>query len=188
MVTRNITRQPTFFGCDAGEGAPLVLYLPNSPWSGYTNFSYMKTSFTENELDLTLENAFHLATYGNGIIDANWPACLACAAIKGSLGRVGLDLPRQCKECFERHCWDGEESTEKATVKDFDLSLRLDPSLSYQEWNDTVWTTGGDSGGSLGEKGSNDQVPQSMASIGRGESILGRYDSVVLGLLMAMLL
>ncbi|KAH6887029.1 acyl transferase/acyl hydrolase/lysophospholipase [Thelonectria olida] len=140
MVTLNLTRQPTFFGCDAAEGTPLVLYLPNSPWSGYTNFSYMKTSFTNNELDLTLENAFQLATYGNGTVDENWPACLACAAIKGSLKRVEIDMPRQCKECFEKHCWGGKESTEKATAADFDLSLRLNPSLTYQEWNGTQQT------------------------------------------------
>jgi lysophospholipase len=182
MVTRNFTRQPTLFGCDAAEGTPLVLYLPNSPWSGYTNFSYMKTSFTDNELDLTLENGFQLATYGNGTRDENWPACLACAAIKGSLTRVGIETPRQCKECFEKHCWDGKESTEKATAEGFDLSLRLNSSLTYQEWNDTVWSTGAE------KKDSSKPPKNSAASLGKGERLSGRFFCIAIMLLGVMLL
>ncbi|KAM5347248.1 hypothetical protein ACJ41O_010253 [Fusarium nematophilum] len=142
MVTQNLTRQPTFFGCNDTRPTPLVLYLPNSPWSGYTNYSYQQASFTDEQLDLALENAFQLATYGNSTIDPNWPACLACATIKGALERVEMELPAQCRECFRKHCWDGKESSEKATAADFDLTPRLDPDLSFEEWNRTEWSAG----------------------------------------------
>ncbi|KPM39729.1 hypothetical protein AK830_g6805 [Neonectria ditissima] len=166
MVTQNFTRQPTFFGCNATEGTPLVLYLPNSPWSSYTNFSYRKDSFTDNELDLTFENAFQLATYGNGLFDENWPVCLACAAIAGAIKRVGTDSPPQCKECFDRHCWDGKETSNEASDEDFDLKLRLNESLTYQEWNDTVWAGNGDE---------DKKVPQSSAgSFGGVDCLTGR--------------
>lgn len=139
MVTQNFTRQPTFFGCNATQGTPLVLYLPNSPWLGYTNFSFLTTSFTNNQLDLTLDNAFQLATYGNGAVDPDWPACLACAVVKASLERLDVDLPGQCRECFDRHCWDRRESDEEVTEADLDPRLRLRPGVTFEEWNRTEW-------------------------------------------------
>ena len=39
LINLNITRLPTFFGCN-DSAVPTVLYLPNSPFSGYSNFSY----------------------------------------------------------------------------------------------------------------------------------------------------
>lgn len=151
LITMNMTRQPTFFGCNDTAPTPLVLYLPNSPWSGYINYTYTKSSFTDNEFDLTVDNAFQLATYGNGTIDAAWPACLACATIRGSLARLGLALPQQCQDCFVKHCWNGMMSTAQVTADDTDPVLRLNSSLSYQEWNQTYWSsqtsTGGASGG-----------------------------------------
>ncbi|KAK1699957.1 lysophosphoplipase A [Colletotrichum godetiae] len=160
LVTQNLTKQPTFFGCDAAKSppTPLVLYLPNSPWSGYSNFSFFKSSFTDNEFDLTVDNAFNLATYGNGTVDAAWPACLACATIRGSLIRAGIDLPDQCQECFRRHCWNGEVTTRTITADDLDPKLRLNSSLSFAEWNQTYWSsqtnTGGASGGGSGRSSS----------------------------------
>lgn len=139
MITQNFTSQPTFFGCDATEGTPLVLYLPNSPWSGYSNFTYRKSSFTGEQLNDTLENAFQLATYGNGTTDADWPACLACATIRGSMKRMNMTLPDQCSGCFDRHCWNGKNSSDKVTQEDLDLRPRLSPGLSYETWNATVW-------------------------------------------------
>ncbi|KXH45937.1 lysophosphoplipase A [Colletotrichum simmondsii] len=159
LVTQNLTKQPTFFGCDAATSppTPLVLYLPNSPWSGYSNFSFFKSSFTDNEFDLTVDNAFNLATYGNGTMDAAWPACLACATIRGSLIRAGVDLPEQCQECFRRHCWNGQVANRTITADDLDPKLRLNSSLSFAEWNQTYWSsqtsTGGASGGGSGGGG-----------------------------------
>ncbi|GKT47313.1 lysophospholipase 1 [Colletotrichum spaethianum] len=160
LVTQNLTKQPTFFGCDAATSppTPLVLYLPNSPWSGYINFTFFKSSFTDNEFDLTADNAFNLATYGNGTVDSSWPACLACATIRGSLTRLGIELPEKCQECFRRHCWDGTVATRTITPDDLNPRLRLNSSLSYAEWNQTYWSsqtsTGGSSGGNGGGDGS----------------------------------
>ncbi|TID00038.1 Lysophospholipase 1 [Colletotrichum higginsianum] len=156
LVTRNLTRQPTFFGCDAATSppTPLVLYLPNSPWSGYINFTFFKSSFTDNEFDLTADNAFNLATYGNGTVDPSWPACLACATIRASLTRLGLGLPDKCQECFRRHCWDGEVATRAIAPEDLDPRLRLNPGLSYAEWNRTYWNSQKSTGGGTGGNGS----------------------------------
>ncbi|KAH7200437.1 acyl transferase/acyl hydrolase/lysophospholipase [Fusarium oxysporum] len=151
IVAQNLSFQPTFFGCNASSSTPLLLWLPNAPWTGYTNYSYAQTQFTTNQVDIALENAFQVATYGNGSVDENWPACLACAAIKGSLRRLDIEMPKQCEQCFERHCWNGTTSDRKATAEDFNLTPRLEPELSFAKWNESDWekeeSTGSGSGG-----------------------------------------
>ncbi|KAM6508344.1 hypothetical protein FALCPG4_018217 [Fusarium falciforme] len=147
VVIQNLTKQPTFFGCNATRNTPLVLYLPNAPWTGYSNYSYQQTEFTDEQVETALENAFKIATYGNGTVDENWPACLACATIKGSLEHLSIKLPSQCQKCFEKHCWDGKNSTTKVTAADFDLTPRLGPNLTYEEWNKTKWSAGSSGSG-----------------------------------------
>ncbi|KAJ3466614.1 hypothetical protein MRS44_004178 [Fusarium solani] len=142
MVAQNLTKQPTFFGCNTTKDTPLLLYLPNAPWTGYTNYSYTLDQFTDEQLDIAFDNAFQIATYGNGTVDPDWPACLACAAIKGALQRTNIKLPSQCRECFDRHCWNGTTSSREATAADFDLRPRLNSSLTYEEWNKTEWSAG----------------------------------------------
>ncbi|KAM0084035.1 hypothetical protein ACKRZS_003756 [Fusarium odoratissimum] len=164
IVAQNLSFQPTFFGCNASSSTPLLLWLPNAPWTGYTNYSYAQTQFTTNQVDIALENAFQVATYGNGSVDENWPACLACAAIKGSLRRLDIEMPKQCEQCFERHCWNGTTSDRKATAGDFNLTPRLEPELSFAKWNESDWekeeSTGSGSGGddSAGVKVGNNMV------------------------------
>jgi len=141
MVNLNITRFPTFFGCNrtdkAGSKYPLVLYLPNTAWTQYTNYSYMQSAFTDHQFDLVMDNSFNAATYGNGTLDETWPACLACAAIKKSVLRVGLELPDVCNTCFRRHCWDGAVDDAPLTDAVENQFPILDPRLTFAEWNKT---------------------------------------------------
>lgn len=143
MVNLNFTRFPTFFGCnrtsEPGSLYPLVLYLPNTAWTQYSNYSYMQSSFTDNQFDMVMNNSFNAATYGNGTIDETWPACLACAVIKKSVIRAGLELPEVCETCFERHCWNGDEDDSVVEEATKDQTPILDPGLSYADWNKT-WT------------------------------------------------
>lgn len=171
IVAQNLSFQPTFFGCNASEDTPLLLWLPNAPWTGYTNYSYTQSEFTSAQLNITFENAFQIATYGNGSVDENWPACLACAAIKGSLRRVDMDMPKQCDECFNRHCWNGTTSSKKATAADFDLRPRLEPNLNFKEWNDTDWSSDLKKGGSGGSSGSGND--DNSAGVRMSGSVIG---------------
>lgn len=185
MITQNFTSQPTFFGCNATEDTPLVLYLPNSPWSAYSNFSYMQGSFTDEQLNSTLENAFQLATYGDGKIDADWPSCLACATIKRSLERMSMDMPEQCSKCFDQHCWNGEESNATVTDPDLDLRLRLYPDLSYTDWNKT--SEGGGKSGSgnktSGGGGPTEEDATDAASVRNGRASMVALVSVAVSVL-----
>ncbi|EXL67345.1 hypothetical protein FOPG_16524 [Fusarium oxysporum f. sp. conglutinans race 2 54008] len=73
-------------------------------------------------------------------------------------------MPKQCEQCFERHCWNGTTSDRKATAGDFNLTPRLEPELSFAKWNESDWekeeSTGSGSGGdgSAGVKVGNNMV------------------------------
>lgn len=84
-------------------------------------------------------------------------------------------MPRQCEECFERHCWNGTVSERKATAADFDLRPRLDPELSFAKWNESDWEKEESAGGGNANGGDN------SAGVKLGHSLVG----LVL-LLMAM--
>ena len=62
----------SFFGCSAsnitGE-APLITYIPNAPYSIYSNFSASKPKYNNTERDLMIRNGYEVATMGNGTVD-----------------------------------------------------------------------------------------------------------------------
>ena len=147
LVNSNATSRPTFFGCDAPDNTPLVLYLPNYPWSAYTNFTFRKASFTDVQLNVTLENAFNVATYGNGQAPDgegdDWASCLACAVIKKSLARAGVNDPKACAQCWDKYCWNGKTDDAPVDVGQ-GPRLVLNSTLGFVEWNETVWESEGD--------------------------------------------
>ena len=184
MIAEKLNKQPTFFGCDAPAGngsVPLILWLPNSPWTGYSNYSFTKSSFTDNQLNLTFENAFQLATYGNGTVDGHWPACLACATIKGSMARLKMDMPKQCEKCFHKHCWNGKNSTRKPHETDFNFKPRLNSSLTYEEWRKTQWDQG------LSQKNQGSEKDSPATSLLTTESLLGQSGLAIIVASAAML-
>lgn len=138
FINLNYTKTPVFFGCDrnlttTGDSrAPTVLYLANAPYSAYMNYSADQGVMIPQQMNDIFVNGFNLLTQGNRTLDKEWPICLGCAAIERSLEKAGLETPDQCKDCFDRYCWDGKsDDTEVGIV---DLSLVLDPGLGYQEW------------------------------------------------------
>ncbi|OAP62721.1 hypothetical protein AYL99_01948 [Fonsecaea erecta] len=149
FVNLGLNRYPTFFGCNASASTPLVLYIPNAPWSAYSNYSYTVPSFTDNQLDLVFNNSLNTVTFGLGQLDGvrgqgstpppPFPACIACGLIYKSLLRVGEPLPATCQACFSAHCWNGTTADTPATPV-YNPSLFLEPGVGYAQWNATVWT------------------------------------------------
>jgi lysophospholipase len=94
--------RPTFFGCDANLTntgdltAPIVLYLPNAPYSAHTNYSWLQESFSHEQMSVILTNSFNYATQGNSTLDKERPECLGCAAVDRSLTKVGMAWTVQC--------------------------------------------------------------------------------------------
>lgn len=50
--------------------------------------------------DRIIQNGFTAATSGNGPIDPNWSACVACAVLQRGLLRTGTPIPNQCNSCY----------------------------------------------------------------------------------------
>jgi lysophospholipase len=138
FVKNNYTTKPVFFGCDAeltttnSVESPIILYIANAPYSAFTNYSFFQDDFSFTQMHEIYTNGFNQVTQGNGTLDKEWPACLGCAAIDRSLAKVGMSRTAQCDQCFEKYCWDG--TVYDGEVGIVDLSLVLDPSLSFAEW------------------------------------------------------
>lgn len=122
---------PTFFGCDAENStnnggqtpAPLIVYLPNGPYTFESNFSTFDPSYNNSVRNAAINNGYNLATQGNGTLDEQWPACVGCAILSRSLYRTETQVPDVCTQCFERYCWDGtrDENEPEAYVPEIKL-------------------------------------------------------------------
>ena len=110
FVNLGLNSKPTFFGCDSRNSSgptPLVVYLPNAPYVYFSNVSTFNPQYNNTERDVIVANGFQVATMGNATVDANWPACVACAILSRSFERTDTDVPDACSECFRSYCWDG---------------------------------------------------------------------------------
>lgn len=118
----NLTSRPAFFGCDARNltsllsntsdtsaaySSPLIIYTANRPFSYYSNTLTFKLSYSDFEKRGMIKNGFEVALRLNNSLDAEWPACVACAIIRREQERLGIEQSDQCKQCFSRYCWDG---------------------------------------------------------------------------------
>lgn len=110
FVNLGLNNRPTFFGCDGTNltgPAPLIVYMPNAPYSALSNYSTFTLSYTDDERNAVIQNGYNVATMGNGTIDSEWPACVACAVLSRSFTRTGTKEPSACTDCFNRYCWNG---------------------------------------------------------------------------------
>jgi len=113
-VNLGLNKRPTFFGCDGTNSthpgnttpAPLIIYLPNAPYSYHSNVSTYDLSYTDAERNSIIQNGYDVATRGNASTQM-WPTCVGCAILKRSLERTGTAIPAVCNTCFTDYCWDG---------------------------------------------------------------------------------
>ncbi|KAB8074221.1 lysophospholipase [Aspergillus leporis] len=110
FVNLGLNNRPTFFGCDSKNltgTAPLIVYLPNSPYTAQSNTSTFKLSYTNEERDSVITNGYNVVTRGNASVDSNWPSCVGCAILSRSAERTNTTLPEICTTCFNTYCWNG---------------------------------------------------------------------------------
>lgn len=113
FVSLGLNKHPTFFGCDSMNStgnppAPLVIYIPNSPYTYNSNISTFTLEFNDTERDALVLNGYNVATMANS---TQWGTCVGCAIISRSLQRTNTSVPKICAECFSRYCWNGTTST-----------------------------------------------------------------------------
>lgn len=110
FVNLGLNNRPTFFGCNASNltgPAPLVVYLPNAPYIAFSNVSTFDPEYNDTQRNAIIRNGYEVATLANGTLDAQWPACMACAVLSRSFDRTGTTVPDECTQCFNRYCWNG---------------------------------------------------------------------------------
>ncbi|CCM05118.1 uncharacterized protein FIBRA_07326 [Fibroporia radiculosa] len=114
FLEEGLSTRPTFFGCNSSveSGDPLVIYVANGgPPLGQaplTNTSTFQYSYSADDVDGMLSQAFDLATQGiadGAEKDPLWPACLACAVVDRARRREGIERSGVCESCLDRYCW-----------------------------------------------------------------------------------
>ncbi len=132
IVNLGLNTRPTFFGCPGAtilnnntsadnDTSPLIIYLPNYPYSAFGNTSTFQLEYTNDESQANMDNAFNVATMGgafqlSGQQNVTWPTCLACGIMMRSLQRSNTPFPAKCQACYSAFCWDGNTNTTVATV------------------------------------------------------------------------
>lgn len=113
FVNKGLNNRPTFFGCYRNETGPLLVYMPNAPYTMASNFSTKRLAYDDNLRDQLVENGYMLATQMDGKLDKNWPACVLCAIIHRQQERNNKTQTKQCRSCFKKYCWDRERNSEQ---------------------------------------------------------------------------
>lgn len=110
FVNQGLNKRVTFFGCNGTNGTlpgtppPLIIYVPNAPYSYYTNFSTYDGSYSASDIQGMLNNGLDIITNGNSTA---MTTCIACAMIQRGLERGNITQPAACQQCFTEMCWDG---------------------------------------------------------------------------------
>jgi lysophospholipase len=128
FVNLGLNTRPTFFGCDTsnmtnGVDVPLVVYIPNSPYSTFSNESTFTLTTNNTYRDAIIANGMDVATMGNGSADSTWATCVGCAILSRSLERTGTNIPEACTQCFDRFCWNG--TVDSSTPGPYEPTPRL---------------------------------------------------------------
>lgn len=118
FVNLGLNSHPTFFGCNSSNTStmtPLIVYIPNSPYTFQSNISTFDPSYNTSERNAIVMNGNDAATMGNASVDATWPTCVGCAILSRSLERTNTRVPDVCTQCFQKFCWDGTVNSTNAT-------------------------------------------------------------------------
>lgn len=116
FVNLGLNTRPTFFGCNSSNmtgPSPLVVYLPNAPYSFHSNVSTFDPTTENKERDFIILNGYEVATMANSTLDADWSSCVGCTILSRSFERTGTQLPSICNTCFDRYCWNGTVNATK---------------------------------------------------------------------------
>lgn len=133
FVNLGFNKRPVFFGCYASNFTslrqevnatdldwvpPVIVYTSNSYYTYNSNKTTFTLSYERDEMVKMIENTYATATRGNGTIDSEFPACVACAIVQREFERRGLPQTEQCKRCFDNYCWNGTLNNTVPTVID----------------------------------------------------------------------
>lgn len=110
FVNLGLNTRPTFFGCNSSNTSsitPLVVYLPNYPYTTYSNTSTFDLEYNTTQRDAIIHNGYNVATMANSTRESDWANCAGCAILSRSFERTGTPVPSVCQSCFTKYCWNG---------------------------------------------------------------------------------
>ncbi|KAL1404839.1 hypothetical protein Q8F55_008449 [Vanrija albida] len=110
FVNGGLNTRPVFFGCNDTD-APLVVYIPNYPYSANSNSSSFTFAYKDDVVAANLASSEQMITL-NGTIAA-WPTCLTCALTDRANGYTAANRSSACAACFSAFCWDGKDNATK---------------------------------------------------------------------------
>ncbi|KAF7178083.1 hypothetical protein CNMCM7691_006741 [Aspergillus felis] len=90
FLNLGFNHRPTFFGCNPSSitgsqsAAPLIVYIPNSPYIVYSNVSTFDMSYDNTVRDAIILNGYNVATIGNSTQHPDWSTCVGCAVLSRS--------------------------------------------------------------------------------------------------------
>lgn len=125
FVNLGLNNRPTFFGCNASNTSsptPIVVYLPNSPYTADSNVSTFQLSYNQSQRNEFILNGYNVATMANSSGDPDWAICLSCAILSRSFDRTQTTVPNACTTCFDRYCWNG--TTNSTTPSTYEPPMR----------------------------------------------------------------
>jgi lysophospholipase len=114
FVNGGLNTRPTFFGCDSNGTTPIIVYVPNYPWSYYSNTSTFQLQYDNATATQIVLNGMRTLTL-NGTT-TTWPKCLACALTDRAFGYTAANRTAECRDCFNTWCWDGTDNTTTPTT------------------------------------------------------------------------
>jgi len=124
FINLGLNNRPAFFGCNSTnttEHVPLVIYIPNAPYTFNSNVSTFDPTYNDSERNSIILNGYNVATMANSTLDTEWPACVACAILLKSFTQTSTAPPTKCQDCFNRYCWNG--TTNPTTPTTYDPTL-----------------------------------------------------------------
>ena len=139
FVNLGLNTRPTFFGCNSSNTSsptPLIVYIPNSPYSYQSNISTFDPSYNTSQRNLIVENGYNVATMGNGTANSTWPMCVGCAILQRSLERTQTAIPQVCTQCFTDFCWDG--TVNSTNPGNYEPAYKIGPAKTSAATRDTV--------------------------------------------------
>ncbi|BEJ13563.1 hypothetical protein CspHIS471_0307370 [Cutaneotrichosporon sp. HIS471] len=177
FVAQGLNQRPVFFGCNDTE-APMIVYIPHYPWTGYSNSSTFQLQYDTPSALSQMENAMRSVTL-NGTV-SEWPKCLACAMSDRAFGYTAANRTQECQACFNTWCWDGTDVA--TTVEgDYEPLMGVTPTWLAQKGLSNNVQTSGITFASASAK------PSAAKPLIGGASIVAALAAAMLGAIMTVL-
>jgi lysophospholipase len=138
FINGGYNTRPTFFGCNDANDTVLIVYIPNAPWSIYSNTSTFQLAYPTDQAVGIVNNGRRTLDLNGTVSD--WPTCLTCALMDRAATTNGTARSSICQSCFDTWCWKGDDNTTDPAP--YTPVLGMLPSF-LQNLTGTTGTTGG---------------------------------------------